>query len=237
MKSRMVPLAAASALMLSACATAPSGAGERQLPAEPTLVGQSVPLPKPESSHATTLMDALDSRHSVREFTDEMISQQDVSALLWAAYGVRSDGGRTAPSAGGLYALKLFVVATNVEQVQPGVYAWNPFTNELLPTLSGNLAGELQAAALDQEAVGQAPLVVVVAGSPERLAEKYGERSERYTHAEAGHATQNLLLAETVLELGAVPIGGFTDKTVQDVLALPAGELPYYLVAVGHPAE
>lgn len=46
-------------------------------------------------------------------------------------YGYRTDGGRTVPSAGGLYALAIFVAIGDVEGVSPGIYTWDPATNQL----------------------------------------------------------------------------------------------------------
>jgi nitroreductase len=45
-------------------------------------------------------MEALEKRHSSREFAPDALPLSLLSNLLWAAYGVnRVDGGRTAPSA------------------------------------------------------------------------------------------------------------------------------------------
>jgi len=64
---------------------------------------------------------------------------------------------------------------------------------------------------------------------------KYGTRSERYVKIEAGHTAQNLMLQAVSLGLGSVPIGAFHDGQVRQVLGLPAGQEPFYLIPVGHP--
>ncbi|MBQ7214027.1 MAG: nitroreductase family protein, partial [Bacteroidales bacterium] len=58
-----------------------------------------IELPKP-STDGMSLMQALKQRQSVREYADREIAPQDLSNLLWAAFGVNrpEEGKRTAPS-------------------------------------------------------------------------------------------------------------------------------------------
>lgn len=100
-----------------------------------------------------------------------------------------------------------------------------------------DLRAALQHAALDQEAVGAAPVVFVIAAEPARTEAKYGDRAERYVHLEAGHAAQNLLLQATALGLGGVSIGAFDDDEVARIVRLSEGFEPLYLIPVGHPSE
>ena len=68
------------------------------------------------------------------------------------------------------------------------------------------------------------------------MAVKYGARAERYVLIEAGHAGQNLLLQASALGLGAVPTGAFDDARITELIGLPAGAEPLYLIPVGEPA-
>jgi len=95
---------------------------------------------------------------------------------------------------------------------------------------------DLYQEALNQEAILQAPLTIVITAIYARTEVKYGKaRSPRYVHMEAGHAAQNILLQAVSLNLGAVPIGAFEDNRVQTVLGLPADHEPLYLIPVGYP--
>ena len=89
-------------------------------------------------------------------------------------------------------------------------------------------------AALNQNAVKQAPLDLIIAGVYERTTVKYGDRAERYVHLEAGHVAQNVLVQCTALHLGAVPIGAFDDAKVQDVLGISRDNRPLYIIPIGH---
>src|SRR5690348_13671719 len=70
-----------------------------------------VELPAPEIRHGLPLMQALQDRQSSREFGPEPLSQQMLSNLLWAAFGVNrpESGGRTAPSADNWHEIDLYV--------------------------------------------------------------------------------------------------------------------------------
>ncbi len=189
----------------------------------------AVELPEPTDS-SVTLDASLRRRRSVRDFTAEHLNMAEIGQLFWAAQGVTAEwGGRTAPSAGALYPLEVLAVTPG------GVVRYLPDDHRAEPTSDRDLRPELMAAALNQEPVGRAPLVVVVVAVPERTASKYGERSERYVDMEAGHAAQNLLLQAVALDLVAVPVGAFDDDAVAGILALPPGHEAKYLLAVGHP--
>jgi SagB-type dehydrogenase family enzyme len=138
---------------------------------------------------------------------------------------------RTAPSAGGLYPLEVYVVTAD------GVFHYDPAQHGLSMVAGEDLREPLSRVALDQEAVRDAPAVFGVTAVVARTASKYGDRATRYVHLEAGHAAQSLLLQAVALGLGGVPIGAFDDDGVQRVLGLTHGEEPVYLIPIGHPAE
>ncbi len=189
------------------------------------------PLPSPRASGKMSLEEALAGRRSVRAFGDTPLTPAEIGQLLWAAQGVTStDGKRTAPSAGALYPLEIYAVLPDA------VYHYEPKGHTLSVHLAGDRRRALGTAALGQAAASKAPVVIVIAAVNERTARKYGaERTPRYVHLEAGHAAQNVLLQAVALNLGAVPIGAFNDKQVQDALKLPADQQPLYLLPVGHP--
>lgn len=190
-----------------------------------------VVLPPSARAGRMSLEEALARRRSVRELSHRPLSDQELSQLLWATQGItHPEGLRTAPSAGALYPLELYVATAG------GCYHYDPRHHELRRHFEGDLRPALYRAALAQEPVLEAPAVFLIAAVYERTAQKYGEaRSPRYVHLEAGHAAQNLLLQAVALGLGAVPIGAFQDAQVQKVVSLPAEQRPVYLIPVGHP--
>jgi SagB-type dehydrogenase family enzyme len=206
-------------------------------PPEPTPAPTpeaAITLPEPQHDSEVSLEQSLLERRSIRSYSEEPVTIQELSQLLWAAQGVTDERGfRTAPSAGALYPLELYVVAGNVQDLAPAVYRYGPEEHSLAWVLDGDRRSQLAEAALSQSFVEAGALAVVITAVYERTTLKYGERGVRYVHIEAGHATQNLLLQATVMELGAVPVGAFNDDSVARLLDLPDDEQPLYIIPVG----
>lgn len=199
-----------------------------------TAIEQRIPLPAAESEQEMSVEDALRQRRSIREFSRDGLALEDVSELLWAAQGSTSRRGfRTAPSAGALYPLELYIVAGDVAGLSPGVYRYRPEKHDLVLVVSGDRRKPLASAALGQNWVRRAPAVLVITGVYERTTAKYGQRGRRYVHMEVGHAAQNVYLEATAKGLGTVMVGAFDDEQVQKVLSLPADHEPLGLMPIG----
>lgn len=195
-----------------------------------------VRLPGPSPSARLTVEDALERRRSARRYGRRPLRLEEISRLAWAAQGVTGPaGGRTAPSAGALYPLVLYVVAGKVEELPPGVYRYDPPGHRLVRVAPGDARPELARAALGQAWVGDAPAALVLAARPDRTTGKYGRRGIRYVHIEVGHAAQNVYLQAEALGLGTVMVGAFRDDQVARVLDLPAAEMPLGILPVGPP--
>jgi len=191
-------------------------------------------LPEPRYDSDVSVEEALLKRRSIRNYTDEALTLQEVSQLLWAAQGITDPSGkRTAPSAGALYPLEVYVVVGNVEDVARGVYKYRPQQHELVRVLDGDLRETLSQAALDQSSVKQGAIDIVITAIYERTTKKYSDRGIRYVHLEAGHAAQNVYLQAVAMNLGMVVIGAFYDDQVKEVLNLPENEEPLYIMPVG----
>jgi len=194
----------------------------------------AVALPAPRLDGGVVLERALAERRSVREYARGVLTLPQVAQLLWAAQGVtHRNGARTAPSAGALYPLELYLVAGEVRDLAPGVYRYVPGKHQLVPIAAGDVRRGLCAAALAQECVAEGAVVFVFTAVERRTTRKYGPRGVRYVHIEVGHAAQNLALQATALGLGSVTVGAFDDVAVARLLHLPKGEAPLYLVPVG----
>ncbi len=212
--------------LLTSCV---AGVGE-QVEASPAV--EEVSLPAPILKGEMSLEETLALRRSVRSFTDEALTLAEIGQLLWAAQGITCDwGGRTAPSAGALYPLEVYVATAD------GLYHYMPQGHKVRVESTADLRRALWEAGLKQDAIRQAPVVFVITAVYARTEGKYGARAERYVQLEAGHAAQNLLLQAVAWGLGGVPIGAFNDDQVQSALSLPADHAPLYLIPVGHPQE
>lgn len=190
-----------------------------------TVVGE-IKLPEPKYESDTSLEEALLKRRSIREYSGENLTIEEVSQLLWAAQGITSKwGGRTAPSAGALYPLEVYLVVGDVEGLAQGVYKYIPERNELEKVIEGDLRQELAEASLKQKCVEDAAIDLVFTAVYERTTSKYGDRGIRYVRMEVGHASQNVYLQAISLDLGCVVIGAFDDNKVKEIMGIKADPL------------
>lgn len=193
-------------------------------------------LPEPRLAGKLTVEGALRERRSVRRFDGESLTLAEIGQLLWALQGITgSRGERTAPSAGDLYPLEVYVAAARVEDLAVGIYRYRPEAHDLEPIAEGDVRVRLAAAAHSVEWVDSAPAVLALAGVVQRTAIKYGARARRYVHIEAGCAAENLYLQAQSLGLGAVLVGAFDDQDVGATLQMREGEEPMALMPVGRP--
>jgi len=198
---------------------------------------QAIPLPSPVLKGKLSLEEAIQRRRSVREYQEKSLNLEQVSQLLWAGQGITDEatGFRAAPSAGALYPLDIYLVAgeNGVDELEAGVYHYLPEGHRLEAIKAGDLRQALMQASVKQNAVAQAPVVLVITGEYERTTKKYGERGDQYVHMEAGHAAQNICLQAVSLGLGTVTIGAFYEEEIQKIMGLPESYIPLYVLPIG----
>jgi SagB-type dehydrogenase family enzyme len=193
-----------------------------------------IKLPEPRYISNVSIEEALFKRRSVRDYTREPLTLIEVSQLLWAAQGITSDGTyRTAPSAGALYPLEVYMIVGNVEGLAAGAYRYKQNSHELVMVLEGDMRSRLADAALEQTPVRNGAIDIVLTSVYDRITRKYGDRGVRYALIEVGHVGQNICLQATAMELGSVCIGAFYDEQVRDLLKLPKEEAPLYIIPIG----
>ena len=196
--------------------------------------GARIKLPVPRYKSGVSIEQALHERRSVRRYKNEPLVIADVSQLLWSAQGITSPNGfRTAPSAGALYPLEVYLVVGNVKGLMQGVYKYFPTQHEIAKIKDRDVRAELAIAALGQRWVKDAAIDIVFAAVYERVTRKYGKRGIRYVHMEAGHAAQNVYLQAVSLKLGTVVVGAFEDEKVKKILDMPQKEQPLYIMPIG----
>lgn len=194
-------------------------------------------LPKAETTLGHPLELLLAQRRSVRDFSAQSIPLSKLSCLLWAAQGVTDPRGfRSAPSAGALYPLELYLVAGAISGLEPGIYRYLARDAILSSMQPGDRRSALAAAALGQSWLADAALTLVFAADYKRTTKKYDRRGIQYVHIEVGHAAQNTLLTAVALNLGAAVVGAFDDNRVASVVGLSKEETPLYLLPVGQAA-
>lgn len=204
--------------------------------------GPVLPLPPPQRDGGMPLWEVLSKRRSLRDYSGEPVTKEELSQLLWAAQGISGeiDGYpvRTAPSAGALYPIETYLVANLVEGIEGGIYHYLAREHGLELLRKGDFRQAIAAAALDQEMCAKAGAVFLWTAVLHRTRWKYGERGYRYIYKDAAHICQNLYLAATALGLGCCAIGACYDDEVNTLLGIDEeGEVTVYLASVGRSAH
>jgi SagB-type dehydrogenase family enzyme len=228
--------------------------GVRRLDSSPELQVSSaravrrLPLPHvalpPPRRPELTLWDAIARRRSRREFGSDALSASSLAGLLHAAYGVTHalegpDGQRVlplraVPSGGALYPLELYVAALRIDELEPGLYHFDPLRGSLAVVSTGLTGDDLAPLSTYPEIVAGCAALLLVAAVFGRTRFKYGLRGYRFALLEAGHVGQNVVLAAAGLGLAAVPLGGFYDRRTDEFLRLDGvNESTLYMIAVG----
>lgn len=202
-------------------------------------VNDRITLPEPDTAGGMSLTRAIFKRRCIRSFKETSVTLSQLSQILWAGCGRKVDSvtgpTRTAPSAGGLYPVEIYVVAGNVDGLSEGCYSYNSSSHSLIALKEGDLRRDLARASLWQQFIVEAPVTIVIGVVYERTTRKYGERGRaRYAIMDAGHVAQNIFLQVVALNLGTTTVGAFSDADVCRILGLKDAE-PLYIMPVGHP--
>jgi nitroreductase len=211
----------AAAVILASAATASGSAAatgsaqrRRELPPARTVGGRP-------------LMEAVALRRSTREYSDRPLTDQLLSDLLWAAFGInRPDvGGRTAPYARHIVAIDVYAAMAN------GVWLYEPKAHALLP----HMADDIRAQTGDEDFVGAAPLNLIYVAHGERLTEMSAEEARLNACVDAGCIGQNVYLFCASEGLATVLRGALDAAKLGRMLQLVDQQFVTYAQTVGHP--
>jgi len=201
-------------------------------------------LPSPLTDGKISVERALQNRRSQRNFVDKAISAEQLSQILWAAYGITQPlpdrptlrgGLRAAPSAGALYPFEIYVVIGKVSGIEPGVYKYISEEQKIVRTIAKDIRDEFSKAALGQTLIKEAPATIFYTAIYSRMTVKYGDRgADRYVCMDLGHSAQNVYLQAEALNLGTCAIGAFSDDRVAELFELPEEEVPLYIMPIGY---
>jgi len=101
-------------------------------------------------------MQALKERRSIRSYAEQALPRQELSNLLWAAWGINrpQSNGRTAPHWHNVYALDIYLVMAD------GVWRYEPMGHRIVFYMDGDLRAQTT---IGQAFVATAPLNLVYA--------------------------------------------------------------------------
>lgn len=186
--------------------------------------------------HLQDLVRSILKRRSTREFSGEKVDWQDLLAILDFTHHPEhySDQGLDPkPDYFDLSLVQTFVVANGVNGLDPGCYYYAPDAEELRQIRFKDFRQEVHYLCLGQDLGRDAGAIIFQTADLEQAVTRYGERSYRYLHMDAGHLGQRINLAAIRLGLGVSGIAGFFDDQVNEVLGIPVSEAVLYITTLG----
>ena len=208
---------------------------------------QLVDLVRPENITIgdMPLARAIKQRRSRREYTDDPLSNEELSFLLWCTQGVsklvRDENGkiahhfRTVPSGGARHPFETYLVVNRVDGLTSGIYRFLAVEHKLLLIREDRgLPQNIRDACYGQEHAGQAAVVLVWTAIPYRTEWRYGHIAHRIIAMDAGHVCQNLYLAVESIGGGACAILGYDQARLDKLIDVDGkDEFTIYLATVG----
>jgi len=194
-----------------------------------------IKLPEPFIDSKISLEKVLWERRSQRTYKAFPLDVSEISQLLWAGQGITDyeKGRRTAPSARAKYPLDLYITIFYADGIDKGIYQYIPEKHALKKVFENNKKDEILKACNFQGSIAQSSVVIIIAGTYTRMNEKYTETDIRFTYSEVGHASQNIFLQATALNLGTVVVGGFKEDLLNKALQFPTETRALYVMPIG----
>jgi len=167
---------------------------------------------------------------------------ETLAQLLYLSAGVTKSrkypGGemffRAAACTGALYEIELYIVSGDLPGLSAGVYHFGVAEFGLRQLRSGDYRQVLVEATGSDQAVAQAPAIVVCTGTYWRNAWKYRSRTYRHFGWDNGTILANLLAVSIALGLPAKVVCGFVDQQVNALLDLDTQrEVAFSIVPLG----
>jgi SagB-type dehydrogenase family enzyme len=188
------------------------------------------------------LIDVMKNRRSHRQFSDEQLTIEELSFLLWATQGVQRVNQnkvntlRTVPSAGARHPFETYLVINRVKGLDPGLYRYLPLNHKiyLLRPLASEFLQRLTEAAAGQTFISRGAVVFIWTVVPYRAEWRYLIWAHKASVLDAGHVCQNLYLACEAIGSGTCAVAAYDQKKMDTLLGVDGKEeFTIYIAPVG----
>ena len=192
------------------------------------------------------LFDCLNDRRSIRKYSEESISLEQLSYLLWATQGIEKIMGnntttlRRVPSGGACHTFETYLMINMVEGLAKGIYRYIPLEHSLIfiNTIQ-NMETKIDQATPKQPFVPNfaSKSAVIFAWSciPYRAEYKFDITAHKKILLDAGHLCQNLYIAAESIDCGTCAIGIYDQNLIDQMLNLDGeNEFIVYMAAIGN---
>jgi SagB-type dehydrogenase family enzyme len=189
-------------------------------------------LPTPQKDLYFPLMKALEQRRTKRKWQDEPISDQDLSNLLWAAYGItkeetnKSKSKRTAPSASNSQSIKIYVA------MMKGLFLYDEKKHQMIHVSSKDIRKNIST----QKMMHSAPVGLIYVSDFLKLKTYLAKDENRkwfVSGTHTGFISQNVYLYCTAASLSTAIIGLVNRDLLHEIMGLKEHEKIVYTQVVG----
>ena len=202
---------------LATCLIGPLSASE---PLEP------IHLPPPETSGGMPLMQALDNRRSTKRFTKHPVPLDQISNLLWAAFGINrpESGKRTVATAVNCQDIEVYVV------LEKAAYIYQPEEHRLIPAVNR----DIRSLAATQEYATLAPINLVYVSDYSKMPDRFKDKKPIYAAFHTGSISQNAYLYCASAGLAAVVRDSVDRAGLREALNLREDQVIVMAQSVGY---
>ena len=188
---------------------------------------ETVKLPAPEKKNGKPLMEALDERHSAREFANKEMPKQTLSNLLWAAHGINreEDGKHTTPTSKNVQDMQVYVTT------QDGAFLYLPEKNAVQKVVDKDIRASMG----EQEFTANAAVNLVYVSDFSKY--EGGDETTKHITASAhcGFIGQNVYLFCASEGLNSVFRAWIDKELIHEKLKLEDNQHVIYTQTVGYP--
>ena len=236
----------------------PPPSPQKRYPEDATLID----LVAPENLTVGTmpLIEAINRRRSRRKYTEEVLTLEELSFLLWATQGVnrrredkvvldaqglgldrelwrqfvRATRLRTVPSGGARHPFETYLLVRRVHGLEPGLYRYLPLEHKVfLLSVASDLTDRVHEAC-HRQYVHNSAVVFIWTAIPYRTEWRYTFLSPKIIAQDSGHLCQNLYLACEAIAAGACAIGAYDQGKMDPILGVDGEEeFAVYVATVG----
>jgi nitroreductase len=191
--------------------------------------GANIVLPRPQTDKGKPLMQALKARKSMRDFGPQKISDQALSDMLWAGFGINrpETNGRTAPSAINMQEIDEYVI------MEQGLYRYDAKSNVLVWVLGG----DLRALAGKQAFVKDAPVNIILVADYSRIRKIGQNEAKNYAIADAAFISENIYLYCASEDLATVVRASVDKPALAKAMQLRQDQEIIFGQTVGYPKK
>ena len=215
----------------------PAPPAEKTYPEDATLI--DLTPPEQLAFGRMPVAQAIKQRRSRRQYTQDPLSLDELSFLVWATQGVQKNlrkglGLRTVPAGGARHPFETYLSVHRVTGLNPGLYRYLPLEHKLcLLYLDDHMAQRTYETMFDKRFARASAVVFIWTVIPYRRVWNGGLSYKSFA-IQAGHVCQNLHLASEAIGAGTCAIGGYLQAKLDELLGVDGEEeFTVYVAPVG----